>query len=65
MSKPGPSLKEFNIPESQQQWDEMITKLGECGFDQMKATSIIKEKKVLFDAAVQEWNNQNNDCNDE
>ena len=41
------------------------TKLQECGFDQMKAIPILRERKVLFDEAVQDWNKQNKQFDDE
>ena len=40
-------------------------KLQECGFDKMKAISVLRERKVLFDAVVQDWNKQNTQFNDE
>ena len=47
-TKPKPVMRDFNLPELQSEWDLMIKKLGECGFDQMKAVSIIKERKCLY-----------------
>ena len=40
-------------------------KLHECGFDKLKAISVLRETKVLFDAVVQDWNKQNTQFNDE
>ena len=50
--KPKPVMRDFNLPESQSEWDSMIKKLGECGFDQLKAVSIIKERKCFYKCLV-------------
>ena len=50
-------MKDFNIPESQAEWDIMISKFKDCGIDQMKAAEMIRERKAEFDKAVIEWNN--------
>ena len=33
----------------------MISKMRDCGFDQIKATEIMRERKMKFDKAVIEW----------
>ena len=52
-----PKMKDFNIPESQAEWEIMISKFKDCGIDQMKAAEMIRERKAEFDKAVIEWNN--------
>ena len=64
MKRAKPLMKDFNLPESQTEWELMILKLGECGFDQTKAVSIIAERKVQFDAATQAWSNLNKSQNE-
>ena len=50
------SKKDYNLPEpqSQREWDSMISKMGDCGIEKMKAIEIIREIKLKFDKACKE-----------
>ena len=58
-SRMKPVMKGFELPESQQEWDSMVSKMSECGINQMRAITLIRERKSLFDQAVMDWSCQN------
>ena len=45
--KTEPSLKDFILPKSQTEWDQMIKKMNGCGFDLTAAFGIIKARKLM------------------
>ena len=44
VQKRGPSLRDFNIPESQKEWDSIIKKMNECEMDSTTVAGIRKAK---------------------
>ena len=50
-AKIGPTEKDFNIPTTQSEWEEMKRMLSQCGVDEESAKSMIKERLLKFEKA--------------
>ena len=54
----GPELEDFNVPRTEEEWNQMISKMKECGIDRATAAEIIRKNKEKYDAAVTEFSNK-------
>ena len=54
----GPELEDFNVPRTEEEWNQMISKMKECGIDRATAAEIIRKNKEKYDAAVTEFTNK-------
>ena len=52
-----PRMKDFNIPESQLKWDQMILKMNECGIKTLNAIEMITARQAEFDEACKKSKN--------
>ena len=51
-----PCEKDFNIPTSREEWEEMKMKLGQCGVDEETAKTMMKKRWSDFEKAKKEYN---------
>ena len=56
MSKPDPA--NFGLPKSEEEFNLMMSKMFECGFNKARATEIMKERKEKYLKAKQDFENQ-------
>ena len=52
-----PRMKDFNIPESQLKWDQMILKMNECGIKTLNAIEMITARQAELDEACKKSKN--------
>ena len=53
-----PTMKDYNIPESQAEWDSMIAKINDCDINASTTTGMIRARKSKLKLAILNWNNQ-------
>ena len=49
----GPNPVDYNLPITEEEWKSMMKKMKDCGIDEKKAMSMIKERKNKFIEAFQ------------
>ena len=47
-----PSEREFNLPTTKDELDQMLSMMDECGIDKLTAITMLKERKAKFDGRV-------------
>ena len=50
-----PSERDFNLPTTKDEWDQMLSMMNECGIEKLTAITMLKERKAKFDSAVKEY----------
>ena len=55
-----PLPKEFGLPKSEEEFNQMMEKMIECGFTKSKATEIMEERKAKYTKAKKEFEDQAN-----
>ena len=44
----GPNPLAYNLPTTEEEWNQMLKKLEECGVDRAKAIEILRERREKF-----------------
>ena len=55
-----PREKDFNLPTSRVELDEMLSLMYKCGIERSTAVTMLKERKEKFDLAVENYSKQIN-----
>ena len=58
-----PIEKDFNLPTSQEEWDQMIQKMGQCGIEEKIAKTMLRQRMTEFQKALKEFNESEDQSN--
>ena len=50
-----PDIKDYNLPTNQEEWDEMLSKMMECGINKESGVEIIRKRKDDFIKAMNDY----------